>query len=176
YPRTHDLPPFSVATGWMAWCHGTVKPPAPGRYRFWGYADNHLLVAIDGTPVFEGSRYDSNLTKLAIPRTNHPAIPCLNATAGFASGQWVELTGAPIQLDILFGESAGDRTSGLLLIEKEGASYEETYWGQPKWPVFLVNKPNREGAAELRLLRRYLEEKLMGSFSLDNSAIWQAQR
>jgi hypothetical protein len=42
--------------GWLTWYIGEVAPPRPGRYRFWGYADNNLLVAIDGKPVFDGSR------------------------------------------------------------------------------------------------------------------------
>jgi hypothetical protein len=94
----------------LAWYHGNVIPPRPGRYRFWGYADNHLLVAIDGMCVFEGSRDHSPLKKLGIPRADNPSLPCLIAKAGFARGEWTELSGDPVQLDVLFGEVGWNTT------------------------------------------------------------------
>jgi len=148
-------------------------PPQPGRYRFWGYADNHLLVAIDGKPVFEGSRRDSPFKELGISRSNHPSYPCLNATAGFASGPWFELGSDGVQLDIVFGEIMHHQTSGLLLVEREGASYKETYWGQPRWPLFLTEPPTGDEVAGLENLRRQMESKLIGSFSVSEEAQWK---
>lgn len=55
------LAPYDRDGGWMAWYQSEVRPPQSGRYRFWGYADNHLLVAIKGKPIFEGSRRESPL-------------------------------------------------------------------------------------------------------------------
>ncbi len=155
----------------MAWYRGQVAPPQPGRYRFWGYADNHLLVAINGKPVFEGSRRESSFKTLGIPRTDNPALPCLIAPAGFACSEWVELTSDPIRIDIMMGEVGGNITSGLLLVEREGDNYEETFWGQPKWPLFLTETPSSDEAAELERLVGHLEEKTMGSFSVREEAI-----
>ena len=167
------IDPYYRDGGWMAWYHGKVRPPQPGRYRFWGYADNHLLVAIEGKPVFEGSRRESPFRSLEIPRTNNPALPCLIARAGFASSDWVELSGDPVQLDILFGEVGGNITSGLLLVEREGESYEETFWGQPKWPLFLTETPSAEETAEFTRLLNHLEQRTMGSFSVSEDAVWE---
>ncbi len=172
FPDRAGLAPYSREFGWMAWYHGQVVPPRPGRYRFWGYADNHLLVAINGKPVFEGSRHDSFKT-LDIPRTNNPSLPCLIARAGFASGPWVELSGDPVELDILFGEVGGNTTSGLLLVEREGDTYEETFWGQPKWPLFLTETPGAAETVEFERLVNHLEQKTMGSFSIAEDAIWK---
>ena len=147
FPDRTGLAPYSRAGGWMAWYHGQVIPPRAGRYRFWGYADNHLLVAINGNPVFEGSRRDASFKELGIARTDNPALPCLIARAGFACSEWVEASGDPVQLDILFGEHGGNITSGLLLVEREGDIYEETFWGQPKWPLFLTETPTAEETA-----------------------------
>ena len=61
FPDRAGLTPYSSEGGWMTWYHGQVIPPRPGRYRFWCYADNHLLLAINGNPVFEGSRSNSSL-------------------------------------------------------------------------------------------------------------------
>ncbi len=174
FPKRSRLEPYSPQFGWLAWYQGKVRPPTQGRYRFWGYADNHLLVAIDGNPVFEGSRRDSPFKTLGIPRTDHPSFPCLNAMAGFASGPWFDLGSDGGQLDIVFGEIKNHETSGLLLIERDGETYEETYWGQPKWPLFLTEMPTEEGIAELENLRKQMESKLLGSFSVSEKALWIA--
>ncbi len=161
--------------GWVAWYSGRVVPPRKGRYRFWGYADNHLLVAIDGKPVFEGSRNDSLLTTIGVPRMNNPALPCLIARAGFANGPWVESNGESVQIDILFGEIGRVLTSGLLLIEWEGETYEETFWGQPRWPLFLTEAPEETELAGLESLRLQLESEIMGSFSVALDAVWAVE-
>ena len=173
YPEKSGLTPYSVQAGWITWYNGKVAPPSKGRYRFWGYADNHLIVAIDGKPVFDGSRYDSSLRELAgITRENHPDLPCINAPAGFASGPWIELGDDPVQLDILFGELSGNKSFGLLLVEREGDVYEETFWGQPKWPIFLTETPSDSHRDELEKIRVHVEEKLAGSFSVSDESVW----
>ena len=173
FPDRTGLSPYSREGGWMAWYHGQVLPPRPGRYRFWGYADNHLLVAINGKPAYEGSRRDSSFKQLGIPRTDNPALPCLIAPAGFACSEWIELSGAPVRLDLLFGEVGGNLTSGLLLIEREGDTYQETFWGQPKWPLFLTEAPGEDEIAEFERLVNHLEERTMGSFSVSEEAVWK---
>ncbi|MGB0596561.1 MAG: hypothetical protein ACPGLY_07730 [Rubripirellula sp.] len=175
FPTRNGLTTYLRDGGWMAWYRGQVAPPQSGRYRFWGYADNHLLVAIDGKSVFEGSRRESSFKKLGIPRTDNPALPCLIAPAGFACSEWIELTGDPVRIDIMLGEVGGNITSGLLLVEREGASYEETFWGQPKWPLFLTEIPSSDQVAELQSLVSHLEEKTMGSFSVSEEAIWKVK-
>ena len=78
-----------------------------------------------------------------------------------------------MQLDILFGEIGNDNTSGLLLVEREGEQYEETFWGQPKWPIFLTENPSDDESAEFERLVNHLEQKTMGSFSISEEAIWK---
>ena len=92
--------------------------------------------------------------------------------AGFACGSWFELGSDGGQLDLVFGEIMNQGTSGLLMIEREGESYKETYWGQPMWPLFLTEAPTEDEVAELEGLREQMEGKLIGSFSISNEAIW----
>ena len=174
FPLRTSLAPYSVESGWLAWYSGKVKAPKTGRYRFWGYADNNLLVAIDRKPVFEGSRYDSHFqNELKVPRKNHPFLPCLNARAGFASGKWFDVGDEPVRIDLLFGETSMTMTSGLLLIEYREETYEKTYWGQPKWPLFLTEFPQDKQLLELDQLRIHMEEKIKGSFSVSQDSLWQ---
>ena len=174
-PARTGLELDTTESGWMAWYSGRVVPPRKGRYRFWGYADNHLLVAIDGKPVFEGSRNDSLFTTIGAPRMNNPALPCLIARAGFANGPWLDSDGGSVQLDILFGEIGRALTSGLLLIEWEGETYEETFWGQPRWPVFMTEAPDATELAGLESLRLQLESEIMGSFSVAVDSVWAVE-
>jgi len=167
-------PDTAMRSGWIAWHQGNLQPPRSGRYRFVGYADNHLLVSINGTLAFEGGRYDSAFRESEIvERDNFPAWPCLNSRAGFAAGPWFEVGTDPVKLDLLFGESLGNLTYGLLLIEREGETYEETSWGQPKWPLFLTRVPNTPQREELENLQGFLDEKLLGGFSVNEEAVWQ---
>ncbi|MDE0861205.1 MAG: FecR domain-containing protein [Akkermansiaceae bacterium] len=176
FPRTAGLEPYNVQLGWLAWYRGKCASPEPGRYRFWGYADNHLLVAVNGEPVFEGSRTPFALPEgLQVERRDHPSLPLLNNGLGFASGEWFEVGTDPVQLDLLFGEEWGNLTSGLLLIEREGETYEETSWGQPKWPLFLTEPLSETEINELKSLRNHMEDNLKGSFSISSEAAWNVQ-
>ena len=171
YARSEDA---SHHKSWMMWYQGKVKAPKPGRYRFWGYADNYLLVAINGKPVFNGSRFDTALREeLAVKSQRHPAFPCFNAKAGIASGEWIELGDEPVQIDILFGEMGNRYTSGILQIERDGDQYPHSYWGQPQWPLFLTQKPSEQRAANFKQLNLYLENSLRGSFSIPEDDIWR---
>lgn len=162
-----------MGSGWMSWHHGSLQPPEPGRYRFIGYADNHLLVSINGEVVFEGGRYDSALRESAVvERQNFPAWPCLNSRAGFAAGPWFEVGTDPVDFDLLFGEKRGHLTYAILLIEREGEIYEETSWGQPKWPLFLTRNPDTSEREVLGSLQGFLDEKLLGGFSVDENEVW----
>ena len=123
--------------------------------------------------VFDGSRYDSSFrTELGLSRSNHPSLPCLNALAGFAAGEWFTVGEGAVRLDLLFGELTEAGTSGVLLIEKEGENYEKTYWGQPKWPLFLTELPTASEREELGILNLHMERKLMGAFSVSDDALW----
>ena len=77
--------------------------------------------------------------------------------------------------DLLFGDVGGNFTSGLLLVGRKGHTYEETFWGQPKWPLFLTEAPSVAETAEFKRLVNHLEQKTMGSFSVAEDAIWKTQ-
>jgi hypothetical protein len=174
FPEKVSLDSYSTIHGWMAWYSGKVKAPEPGKYRFWGYADNNLLVSINGKAVFEGSRADSHFrNELKVFRNNHPSLPCLNSRSGFARGKWITIGDDPVRIDLLFGERSENLTSGILLIEKEGSPYDKTYWGQPMWPLFLTEFPSDNQLAELDQLRMHMEENIKGSFSVSRDAVWK---
>ncbi|MEO0415534.1 MAG: FecR domain-containing protein [Verrucomicrobiota bacterium] len=176
-PKLFGVSSYPSRQGWMAWFRGQVIAPEPGEYRFWGYADNHLVVSVNGKPQLEASRFDTSFRDglIGVERKDHPSLPCLNATAGFRSGGWFTVGNDPIHLDILFGEMSNSHTSGLLLIEKKGGDYSQTIWGQKRFPLFLTHLIEEQERSQLLEVRDQLEEKLMGSFSVDTEMIWKVK-
>jgi len=61
-------------------------------------------------------------------------------------------------------------------VEREGENYEQTFWGQPRWPLFLTEEPDENQLSELDQLRAYMEKKLMGSFSVSEDAVWKVMK
>ena len=50
---------------------------------------------------------------------------------------------------------------------------EAARWGQPKWPLFLTEAPGEDEVAEFERLVSHMEEKMMGSFSIAENAVWK---
>lgn len=176
YPLRNGLPSYSTRNGWIAWYKGAVIAPEEGRYRFWGRADNQLLVAINGQQVFEGgigsSSFGESLSGKRNVRRDYPFY----ATGGLVSGEWFTVSEEAVRLDLLFGETENQHTVGLLMIEKEGAHYEQSHWGQPQWPLFLTEWPSEPSRLEMRDLKRFLEENMQGSFSFNKNALWRLKQ
>ena len=57
----------------------------------------------------------------------------------------------------------------------EGENYEETSWGQPRWPVFLTEEPGATQLKKLDQLHDHMEEQLLGLFSVSSDAIWKVR-
>ncbi len=175
YALRNRLPLYKIKNGWMAWYSGQVMAPEAGRYRFWGRADNQLLISIEGKPVFEGSiGGDAFGERLGVKRTVHREYP-YHRTAGLVSGEWFEVSSGAVSLDILFGETENQHTTGILMIEKEGETYAKSYWGQPQWPLFLTEWPRKIRLREMQGLKGFLEKEMQGSFSLQKKAVWSVK-
>jgi len=73
------------------------------------------------------------------------ALAVVNAHRCFTSryliyGDWVELRSIEThRIDILVGERPGGMIGGVLLVQREGASYETEPNGRPVLPIFAVS-------------------------------------
>ena len=119
---------------------GQVSPPEDGTYRFVGFGDNVLAVAINEKNVLY-----TDWVAIPMPKVNWkpPAppqtTPCYEGHGFLANGQWFTMkTTDTADLDILIGESDGGASGFFLMIEKQGTSYPKTPKGDPILPIFQV--------------------------------------
>jgi hypothetical protein len=107
---------------WAAHYHGKVTAPS-GTYRFVGFADNFMVVRIDGVVVF-----DAGLNPLTtVAGASHPiqmdwysAYDHNGDTGRFKIGTPFHMTaGDPVDMDVLLGDDYGV-CGYYLMIKKEG--------------------------------------------------------
>ena len=123
---------------WLIHYKGQAVPPETGRFRFIGYADDWLAVAVNGKIALVAARQD---VKLIQTRWESPEKAGMRAGNGnLKVGDWIDFKkGIPFDSDIVIGERPGGKFGGFLMIQKEGGVYEMTPDGQfPILPIFQV--------------------------------------
>jgi len=141
-PKAFEMEKVIKPSAWVIYYKGQVSPPEDGVYRFIGYADDLLAVAVNGKTVCVGARMDFKTWKA-------PEKPSLKAANGMLTfGDWIPLKkGEPVDLDVLVGERPGGSFCAFLMYEKQGAEYPKTSEGRTMYPVFqLAPGPIREGS------------------------------
>ncbi len=127
---------------WLIHYKGQVVPPETGRFRFVGYADDWIAVAVNGETALVSTHPNSKL-----PQTPWKSPEKLGMKAGngnLSVGDWIDFKkGVPFDIDIVIGERPGGYFCAFLMIEKEGGSYEMTPDGKfPILPIFQVAPRN----------------------------------
>ncbi len=129
---------------WPVHYKGQVTAPEDGTYRFVGFADNVMAVAVNSQTVLvsyiRGSSVPCQWTKNN-PKARSNAF--LNFREPPFDGDWIDFKkGQPVDLDIILGERPGGGFCAFLMIEKKGETYKKSKSGKPILPVFqLAPKP-----------------------------------
>lgn len=112
---------------------GQVIPPKGGTYRFVGYADDIIAVAVNGRTVLVGGLFGVKAWTAA-GRGNGLRAGNGNMTYG----DWFDLAeGEAVDLDVLVGERPGGQFAAFLVYERKGETYE--YSGpHPVLPLFRL--------------------------------------
>jgi len=153
-PKAFNVEKIVKPSRWVIHYKAQVLPPEDGTYRFLGYADDVIVVAVNGQIVLNGSRpsFTGLLKKMNWrPSERLPDYPAGNLR--LVAGDWVPLTvNQPVDLDILIGEHPGGQFCAFLLYEKQGANYPSTPGAKshPILPLFQVAPydgvlPDRDG-------------------------------
>jgi len=142
-PKNLGLENEVLPNAWIAHYHAKVIPPSAGDYRFLGFADNVLIVKINGEPVFDGG-WSMLLDRPSL----HKELPWV--FPGYAGNQTdVNLAnlkmGAsfhveadePVDMDVFIGDG-GESYNFYLLIKKDGEHYESLPDGTPLVPFFVL--------------------------------------
>ncbi len=117
---------------WIVWYKGKVSPPAAGRYRFVGLADDILLVRVDGKTVLDGSLFPVDKKKQVTPWKP------IAGRWGLRQGEDITFSSGEMKdIDIIIGEQPGGQFFASLFAMKDGETYP-TKDGQPVLPLFQI--------------------------------------
>jgi len=139
-PKAFGAEKTVLPSMWLIHYKGQVVPPETGRFRFVGYADDWIAVAVNGEITLVAARHDTRL-----PQTQWKSPEKTGMKAGNGSlkvGDWVDFKkGTPFDIDIMMGERPGSSFCAFLMIEKEGGTYQTIpEKGYPILPIFQVVK------------------------------------
>lgn len=143
-PKAFNVEDKVQPSQWVIVYEGTFTAPASETYRFVGYADDILMVGVNGQLVLDGSRptigFDKNLGAASAWKVTPDTLLRHKIGNGqLAYGDWIPLqAGQPNQIHILLGERPGGFFCGFLLIQEKGKKYEvdAKSGGRPILPLF----------------------------------------
>jgi len=137
-PKAFGAEKTVLPSMWLIHYKGQVVPPETGRFRFVGYSDDWIAVAVNGETALISTH---PVVKLAQTLWKSPEMAGMKAGNGnLKVGDWIDFKkGVPFDIDIMIGELPGGKFCAFLMIEKEGGSYEMTPDGKfPILPIFQM--------------------------------------
>jgi hypothetical protein len=123
---------------WVALYKGTVAAPYTDNIRFWGYADDVMLVRVGEQVVLNGSRFDTQ-SKLQMPKelTQVSRYTCGNGA--LVNGPWIQVTaGKPLDVQVLIGERPGGAFCAFLALERQSTPPKPGPDGRPLFDLFRL--------------------------------------
>jgi len=137
-PKAFSVEDVMQPSCWVVHYKGQVSAPKAGTYRFLCYADDMVIVAVNGKVVCDGSRGDMQLTDR--PRSkDRPMVSFQAGNGELEFGEWFEVRdGELMDLDILVGERPGGGFSAFVLFERQGEDYGKTASGLPQYPILQM--------------------------------------
>lgn len=128
---------------WAIHYHGKVTPPHGGDYRFMGFADNVLVVKIDGTTVLDGG-WSPLLERTTLRSTLPFKFPSYYGTTKDRSNPFLKIgpvfhldEGVAVDMDVLIGDDGGS-CNFFLLIKQEDKTYDTAPDGTAIVPFFQL--------------------------------------
>ena len=145
--------PLAFGEDTEGWCwavhyNGKLVSHEDIRFRFWGFADDILVVGVNGEVVLNASwPGDSNGTyEIAGKWTVKDPTDDYQYYYGpnYARvGDWIDLkAGEPFEMDVIIGEVPGGEFYCMLTVEVEGEEYERNKQQQPILPIFKTEEPS----------------------------------
>ncbi|MEZ0386219.1 MAG: hypothetical protein ACAI34_04065 [Verrucomicrobium sp.] len=142
-PKAYGVDNVMRPSAWVIHYKGQVSPPEDGTYRFAGYADDVLAVAVNNKTVCIGARPDMEMKSLW-KSTENEGADAFNGNLMY--GDWIPMKkGEPIDLDVLVGERPGGDFCAFLLFQKQGVDYPKDRSGKLILPVFQLAPQNIPG-------------------------------
>jgi len=127
---------------WMVHYKGRLVHKDAITFRFWGYGDDFMAVAVDGELVLSTgwSDYAARIT----PQWQTSSAKSFQYWLGdnkSVVGDWITLKpGVALDMEILATEMPGGTFSAMLLVEVQGMEYERNRQSGPILPIFKTEE------------------------------------
>jgi len=126
---------------WVAYYNGKIAAPESGEYRFWGIADDVLMVRIKGDLVIDANYQKGKISDWKSDDERNRKLKASQKEKELVIGDWFHLTkGRPTDMEVLLGERPGGRFYCTLLIEQDGVDYPRGADGLPILPIFKTQQ------------------------------------
>ncbi len=137
-PKAFGVAEVVKPSYWLIHYKGQIVPPENGSYRFVGFADNVLVVAVNGRVVLVSNLKGTELRTIGWkPTAKNEPKPAAEPRSNY--GDWVDLrVDQPVDVDILIGERPGGAFHATLLYQKKGEIYPLNKKGEIILPLFQV--------------------------------------
>jgi hypothetical protein len=167
-PKAFNVEKEVLPAQWLILYEGTFRVPATDKYRFVGYADDVLMVRVNGQTVLDGSRGGMTgevVEKDALAKVKQTVDKQHKAGNGWlAYGEWVDLDqSTPQRIEVLLGERPGGQFCAFLMVEAKAATYKKEASGRPILPLFQLAETDLAFDAEISkgLAPAYAKEPLL---------------
>jgi len=131
---------------WMVHYKGKLTHTEPITFRFWGYGDDFMAVAVDGELVLSTGWLGGNYAGRITPQwqTSSPdSFKYFLGNGKAVVGDWITLEpGDSLDMEFLATEMPGGTFSAALLVEVEGVEYERNRQNGPILPIFKTEQPS----------------------------------
>ena len=138
-PKAYAVDDVVQPKRWVAYYTGRIAAPETGRYRFWGIADDVLMVRIKRRLVIDANwpGLKGKITDWDSRDERNRKFKSGDKEQGLVIGDWFHLTkGKPVEMEVLIGEQPGGQFFCRLFIEQDGVEYRKAPDGRPVLPVF----------------------------------------
>jgi hypothetical protein len=140
-PKKFGLSEDEIGASYLVHYKGKIAHKTGGKFRFWGTADDLLFIRINGKLVLDGRDRGGHTKDWKTPENWKSSDP---ENAKYFLGQsmaivgdWFALEpGVPVEMEVLFGEDQGGRTSCMLNIQQFGVEYPTNQYKAPILPAF----------------------------------------
>lgn len=139
-PKAYGVDDVVQPKRWVAYYSGKFAAPETGRYRFWGIADDLMLVRVKKNLVIDASLGNKGVTdwESKDPRNRKLKV---DGESGMVVGDWFHMSKEkPADIEVLIGEMPGGTFYCRLLIEQEGVEYPKGNDGRPILPIFKTQE------------------------------------
>ncbi len=135
---------------WIIHYKGEIVYPEEITFRFWGVADDFMLVRVGEKIVFADALspswndWDEMIKPLWESKDPPPKRYFIGYDTKMEVGDWITLkAGQPLDMEVLMG-GAGGQSTFMLLVEVKGVEYERNRWGSPILPAFRTARLSQD--------------------------------